>query len=170
VSPLLLLKLAKALAHLKPPPRGRNGSPEFLRPARGLLTVVLPSLLVDSWPFPRHRVRRGTLFLSAQLRRPQSHPSPRQPQLRRPHRRGEEQCRPQPSVPPGLIPSVRFRSHGPDRGYRFAHAPPGAGSARSAHSPPLSLTLPGPPVSARPLARAPSAADLISAVGFRSDG
>jgi hypothetical protein len=23
---------------------------------------------------------------------------------------------------PSLIPSVRFRSHGPDRGYRFAHA------------------------------------------------
>jgi hypothetical protein len=84
--------------------------------------------------------------------------------------------------PPGLIPSVRFRSHGPDRGYRFAPArpnslarlsapkPPRAEPARSARSPPLSLALPDPPVSARPLAHAPSAADLISAVGFRSDG
>jgi hypothetical protein len=44
VSPLPLLKLAKALARLKFPPRGRNGSPEFLRPARDLLTAVLPSL------------------------------------------------------------------------------------------------------------------------------
>jgi hypothetical protein len=177
---------------------------------------------VDSWPFTRHRVRRGTLFLSAQLRRPQSHPSSCQPQLRRPHSRGEEQHRPQPSVPPGLIPSVRFRSNGPDRGYRFAHAcltpwlacqrrpqpsvfpwsdplrpiqiarlgprvplrarapdalarlsapkPPGAGPARSARSPPLSLTLHGLPVSARPPTRAPSVADLVLVVGFRSDG
>ncbi|PWZ54866.1 hypothetical protein Zm00014a_018984 [Zea mays] len=51
-------------------------------------------------------------------------------------------------------------------GYHFVHARPdvvarlsapkprGAGPARSARSPPLSLTLPGPPVSARPLARA----------------
>jgi hypothetical protein len=165
VSPLPLLKLAKVLARLKPPPCGRNGSPEFLRPTRGFLTAVLPSLPVDSWPFPRHRVRRGTLFLSAQLRRPRSHPSSHLHQLRRPHHRGEEQRRPQSSVPPGLIPSVRFRSHDPDRGYRFAHArpgalahlsapkPPDAGPARSARSPPLSLTLPGPPVSARPRAR-----------------
>jgi hypothetical protein len=82
----------------------------------------------------------------------------------------------------GLIPSDRSWLHGPDRGYRFAHARPaplarlsapkplGAGPARSARSPSLSLTLPGPPVSARPLARVPSAADLILAVGFRSDG
>jgi hypothetical protein len=90
VSPLSLLKPTEALARLKSPPRGRNRSPEFLRPARDLLTVVLPSLSVDSWPLPRHRVRRGTLFLSAQLRRTRSHPSSRLPQLRRPHRRREE--------------------------------------------------------------------------------
>jgi hypothetical protein len=42
VSPLPLLKLAKDLALLKSPPRGRNRSPEFLRPARDLLTVVHP--------------------------------------------------------------------------------------------------------------------------------
>jgi hypothetical protein len=51
---LPLLKLAKALARLKPPPHGWNGSPELLRPARGFLTTVLPSLPVDSWPLPRH--------------------------------------------------------------------------------------------------------------------
>jgi hypothetical protein len=44
VSPLPLLKLAQALAHLKSSPRGRNGSPELLRPARGLPTAVLPCL------------------------------------------------------------------------------------------------------------------------------
>jgi hypothetical protein len=44
--------------------------------------------------------------------------------------------------------------------------PPGAGPTRSARSSPLSLTPPGPLVSARPPARAPSAADIISAVGF----
>jgi hypothetical protein len=53
---LHLLKLGRALACLKSPPRGRNGSPEFLRSARDLLTAVLPSLPVDSWPLPRHRV------------------------------------------------------------------------------------------------------------------
>jgi hypothetical protein len=54
MSPLPLLKLAKALARLRTPARGRNGSPELPRPARDLLTVVLPSLPVDSWPLPRH--------------------------------------------------------------------------------------------------------------------
>jgi hypothetical protein len=45
---LPLLKPAQALARLKSPPRGRNRSPEFLRPTRDSLTVVLPSLPVDS--------------------------------------------------------------------------------------------------------------------------
>jgi hypothetical protein len=52
VSPLSLLKLAKALAHLKSLPRGRNLSPELLRPARDHLIAVLPSLPADSWPLP----------------------------------------------------------------------------------------------------------------------
>jgi hypothetical protein len=51
---LPLLNLAQALARLKPPPRGRNASPELLRPARDLLSAVLPSLPVDSWPLPRY--------------------------------------------------------------------------------------------------------------------
>jgi hypothetical protein len=67
---LPLLKLARALPLPIAPSGGRDFSPEFLQPARDLLTAVLPSLLVDSWPLPRHRVRRGTLFPSAQLRRP----------------------------------------------------------------------------------------------------
>jgi hypothetical protein len=100
VSPLPLLKLAKALARLKSPPRGRNRSPELLRPARDSLTVVLPSLPADSWPLPRHRVRRGTLFPSTQLRRSQSHHSSCLPQLQRPHHHGEERRHPQPSVSP----------------------------------------------------------------------
>jgi hypothetical protein len=52
--PLPLLKLAKAFARLKPPPHGRDSSPELLRPARDLLSAVLPSLPEDSWPLPRH--------------------------------------------------------------------------------------------------------------------
>jgi hypothetical protein len=52
VSPLPLLKLAQALARLKSPPHGRNGSSELLRPARDLLTAILPSLPIDSWPLP----------------------------------------------------------------------------------------------------------------------
>jgi hypothetical protein len=80
--PLSLLKLAKALARLKPPPRGQDSSPELLRPARDLLSAVLPSLPVDLWPLPCHGVRRGVLSLYVQLRRLQSHPSSRQPQLR----------------------------------------------------------------------------------------
>jgi hypothetical protein len=100
VSPLPLLKPVQALARLKSPPHGRNRSPEFLWPARGHLTAALASLPVDSWPLPRHRVRRGALFPSTQLRQPQSHPSSCLPQLRRPHRHGEERCRPQPSISP----------------------------------------------------------------------
>jgi hypothetical protein len=78
---------------------------------------------------------------------------------------------------PGLISPVRSRLHDPDHGRHFAHArptplarlsapvSPGAGPARSVRPPPLSLT----PLArllalARP--RTPSAADLISAVGF----
>jgi hypothetical protein len=48
--------------------------------------------------------------------------------------------------------------------------PSSAGTTRSRVVPHLSLTLPGLPVSARPPARAPSTADLISTVGFRSYG
>jgi hypothetical protein len=54
VSLLSLLKPAQALVRLKSPPRGRNRSLEFLRPARDSLTTVLPSLPMDSWPLPRH--------------------------------------------------------------------------------------------------------------------
>jgi hypothetical protein len=58
---LPLLKLAQALACLKSSPRGWNGLPEFLRPARDLLTAVLPSMPVDSWPLhysnPKHPCR-----------------------------------------------------------------------------------------------------------------
>jgi hypothetical protein len=68
-------------------------------------------------------------------------------------------------------PRVPLRARVPDALARLsAPKSPGAEPARSARSPPLSLALPGPPVSARPLARAPSAADLILTVGFRSDG
>jgi hypothetical protein len=124
--------------------------------------------------------------------------------------------------PPGLIPSVRFRSHGLDHGYRFVHAcltpwpasqrrpqplspwsdplrpiqiarpgprvplrarapdtlarlsatkPPGAGPARLARSPSSVAGTPWPAYQRSPTcARVPSATDLISAVGFRSDG
>jgi hypothetical protein len=53
---------------------------------------------------------------------------------------------------------------GPPRTPAVVRFPSGAGPAWS--SPPLSLTPPGPLVSARTPARVPLAADLISAVGF----
>jgi hypothetical protein len=86
-------------------------------------------------------------------------PNSRLPQLRRPHRRGEEHRRPQPFNALGLVPSIRFRSNGLDCGYRFAHACPdalacllapkssGAGPTRSVRPPPLSLTPLAPLVS-----------------------
>ena len=123
MSPSSLPKLAQALARLNSLPRGRNGSLEFLRPARGHLTAALPSLPVDSWPLPRHRVRHGALFPSAQLRRPRSHPSPRLPPLQRPHHRGEERrC-----LQPSFFSRSDFPPSDSDRtartaGYRFAHA------------------------------------------------
>jgi hypothetical protein len=52
VSPLPLLKLFQALARLKPPPCGRNVSPEFLQPARGLLPAVPPLYLRIHGLFP----------------------------------------------------------------------------------------------------------------------
>jgi hypothetical protein len=42
VSPLHLLKLAKALARIKSLPRGRNRSPEFLRPAQDFSLLFSP--------------------------------------------------------------------------------------------------------------------------------
>jgi hypothetical protein len=145
---LPLLKLAKALARLKSPSHGRNRSPKFLRPARDSLTAVLPSQPVDSWPLPRHRVRRGTLFLSAQLRRPQSHPSSRPPQLRRPHRRREEQRRSQPSVSLVWSPPSDSDRTARTTGYRFAHARLTPWPACQCH--PQPLILPGL-ISPRPI-------------------
>ena len=87
VSPLPLLKLAKALACLKSPPRGRNGSPEFLRPARGFLTVVLPSLPNSDDP-----------------ETPLAHACLNSDDLTAAARSSAARCR---SPLPGLIPSVR---------------------------------------------------------------
>jgi hypothetical protein len=82
-------------------------------------------------------------------------PSSRLPQLQRPHRRREEQRRPQPFNPLGLVPSVRFRSNGLDRGYRFAHARPAPASGPHR---PIQIARPGPRVPLR--ARAPCALGL----------
>jgi hypothetical protein len=65
--------------------------------------------------------------------------------------------------PPRTPPSDLDRTAWTPAAVRF---PSSVGPAWSARSPPLLVTLPVPPVSARPPARAPSAADLISAVGF----
>jgi hypothetical protein len=122
MSPLPLLKLAKALARLKSHPYGRNGSLELLRSPEASSPSFSPLCPWIHGPFPAIEF---VVAPSSSLPNSSDHgtPSSRLPQLRRPHRRGEEQRRPQPSVfSPGLIPSVRFRSHGPDRGYRFAHA------------------------------------------------
>jgi hypothetical protein len=50
--PLALLKLVQALARLRPPPRGRNPSPELPRPARSPRSAILPSLTLVSRPQP----------------------------------------------------------------------------------------------------------------------
>jgi hypothetical protein len=137
VSPLPLIKLVQALARLRSPPRGRNGSPEFLRPTRDLLTAVLLSLPVDSCLFPaiEFAVAPSSPLPNsgdpgATLAR--ATPTP----ATSPSRRGaappaavcfpwSDPLRPiqikrlgppQSSVSPGLIPSVRFRSNGSDHG------------------------------------------------------
>jgi hypothetical protein len=136
------LELARALSRPIAPSGGWDSSPELLRHARDLLFVVLPSLPSDSWPPPRHWVRCGALSLSAQLWRPRSHPSSRLPQPRRPHRRGEEQRRPQPFAPPWSDPlrpifitrprsQIMLRARTPDALARLsASKPPSAGPTR----------------------------------------
>jgi hypothetical protein len=65
---------------------------------------------------------------------------------------------------------ITLRARAPDAMARLtAPKSPCAGPARSVHPPPSAADAPSPPVSARPPMRAPSAADLISAIGFRSD-
>jgi hypothetical protein len=110
-------------------------------------------------------------------------PSSRLPQLRRPHRRREEQRLPQPINPP---PSDRLRPiliarPGPRVPLR-ARAPCALGPPVSAQTPwrwARSVSVVSPSVAGTPWpacqrsparARAPSATDLISAIGFRSDG
>jgi hypothetical protein len=68
--------------------------------------------------------------------------------------------------PPRTPRLILIERLGPPRNPAAVRFPSGAGPTRAARSPPLSLTLPVPPVNARAPARAPSAADLISAVGF----
>jgi hypothetical protein len=145
VSPLPLLKLAKALARLKSPPRGRNGSPELLRPPEtfsppfsllcpwihGLFPAIefvvafSPSLPNSGDPgatLARASLNSGDPTAAERnsaapaVRPPWSgplcpiqvaRPGPRVPlRARAPHALAPCQRRPQPSVPPGLIPSV----------------------------------------------------------------
>jgi hypothetical protein len=68
--------------------------------------------------------------------------------------------------PPRPPRPILIERLGPPRTPAAVRFPSGARPAWSARSPPLSLTPPGSLVSARPPACAPSAADLISAVGF----
>jgi hypothetical protein len=153
VSPLPLLKLAQALAHLKPFPvagmahRSYSGLPETFSPPFSILCpwihglfpaiefVVAFSLSLslpnsgDPTAVERNNATRSRLF-------PWSDPL-RPIQIAR------------------LRSRITLPAHAPDALARLpAPKPSGAGPARSACPPPLSLTLPGPPVSARPLARA----------------
>jgi hypothetical protein len=72
--------------------------------------------------------------------------------------------------PPGLIPSIRLRITLRARAPWPACQRPNPLALGPLGQRALPLTLPCSPVTARPLARAPLAADLISVVGFRSDG
>jgi hypothetical protein len=116
VSPLHLLKLAEALARLKSPPRGRNGSPELLRPAEAFSPPFSP---LCPWI---HSLFPAIEFAVA--------PSPSLPKFGDPgatlaraslnsgdlttaERSATAYSR---LFPPGLIPSIRFRSNGSDHG------------------------------------------------------
>jgi hypothetical protein len=159
VSPLPLLKLAQALVRLKPPPRGRNGSPEFLRLARGFLTAILPSLPMDSWPFPRHRVRCGALFHSAQLRRPRTplaHACLNFGDLTATERSSAARSRPSPRSDllrpiqierPG--PWVPLRACAPDALARMSAPPAAVRPLRSNPLCPIQIEWPGPRVPLR---------------------
>jgi hypothetical protein len=156
VSSLPLLKLAKALARLKSPPRGRNGSSEFLWPVRDLLTTRSPlyargfmaSSLPLSSPWRPLPLCPTPATLEPLLLAPASTPATSPPRRRtalpmvahpsrsdfpcsiliaRPGPRDTasrtralapwpacQRCL-QPLIPPGLVPSIRFRSNGPNR-------------------------------------------------------
>jgi hypothetical protein len=109
VSPLPLLKLAQALARLKPFPvagmahRSYSGLPETFSPPFSILCPWIHGL------FPA--IEFAVAFsLSLSLC-----PTPVTP----PPWRGTTP--PAVVCSPGLIPSVRFRSHGSDHGSRFPH-------------------------------------------------
>jgi hypothetical protein len=124
VSPLPLLKLAKALARLRTPPRGRNGSPELLRPAQGFLTAVPHLCPWIHGPFPAIGFTvapSSSLPNSGDLGTPLAHACLNSGDLTAAERSSAARSR---SPLPGLIPSVQFGSNGSDRGYRFAHACP----------------------------------------------
>jgi hypothetical protein len=109
------------------PRRSSSGPPETFSPS---FFPLCP------WIHGLYCVRRGVLSLSAQPQRPQNPPSTRLPQLRRPHRRGEEQRRPQPFTPPWSDPIrpiliARPRSRIPLR----ARAPCALGPPVNAHVP-----------------------------------
>jgi hypothetical protein len=111
-----MLKLAKALARLKSPPRCRNGSPELLRPARGFLTAVPPSLPVDSWPLPAIEFAvapSSSLLNSCEPEATLARASLNSNDLTAAERSGAARSH---LFSPCLIPSVRFRSNGLDHG------------------------------------------------------
>jgi hypothetical protein len=177
-APPPLLELARALSQPIASPDGRNSSPELPWPARCFSSTDSPSLTSVSWPQPRHRVRRVVFPLSDQLRRPWNRRSMHPPQLRRLHRREEERRRPQPFTPslfdlprPISIAWPRTqdtasRAHALRSGpFVNAHVPWRWARSVSA-PPPLVANAAGSPVSACPPARAPSAVDLISVIGF----
>jgi hypothetical protein len=111
-----------------------------------------------------------SLSISAQ---PRSHPSSCLPQLRRPHRRGEEQHRPQPFVPPRSDPPRPIMIARPiSRIPLRARAPCAPGPPVSAHVPwcwARSVSAPSPLVADTPWpACQRSPADLIF-LGRRSN-
>jgi hypothetical protein len=173
--PLALLKLSQALACLKPSPRSRNPSQEFLRPARGFFPAIPPSLTSDSWPQPRHRVRRvvfPSLINSGDPGTAIARTCPNSDDFTTEERSGAARSRSPPwSDLPHSISIARpgsWDTASRMRALRLgpsAPAFPNVGPARTVR-PPRIADAPGPPISARPPASAPSAADLISVVGF----
>jgi hypothetical protein len=139
VSPLPLLKPAQALARLKSPPRGRNRSSELPRPAQDLLTAALPSLPVDSWPFPAIEFAvapSSPLSNSGHPGATVARACPNSGDLTAVERSGAARSH---KFFLGLIPTGRFRSNGPDPRYHFAHARLTHWPACQCHSLPLTI-------------------------------
>jgi hypothetical protein len=179
--PLPLLKLDKALVLLKPLPHDRNASPSSSGPPKTFSPPFSPLCpwILGLFPAIEFAVAFSpSLPNSGDPRATLARASLNSGDPTAAERNSAARSRSSPlSVPlcPIFIARLRsritLRARAPDALARLsAPKSPGAGPARSVRPPPLPLTpLARLSALARPPARPPSVADLISAVGFRSN-